>query len=204
MSSSASSGFFTNFGKTRRQGLEAALERSEGKFSWALDYALIDATYQSNALLFSQANSTADANGNIQVSPGDRIPGIPRQHLNALVRYGFTDKFDVGANAVAVSRQFARGNDNNQHQPDGTNFLGSGEVAGYVLLHLNLNYKLEKGFQLFAKVSNVFDRRYATAGTLRQNFFPGGTLAAPGGQTNETFYAPGSPRGIWFGLEYAG
>jgi iron complex outermembrane receptor protein len=204
VSSSASSGFFTNFGKTRRQGLEAALERSSGSFSWALTYTLIDATYQSSALLFSQANSSADANGNIQVSPGDSIPGIPRQHLNAFLNYGLTGKLSVGGNAVAVSRQFAQGNDNNQHQADGVNFLGPGEIAGYALLNLNASYKLEKGFQLFAKVSNVFDRRYATAGALRQNFFPGGGLAAPGGQTNETFYAPGAPRGIWVGLEYAG
>jgi iron complex outermembrane receptor protein len=204
VSSSASSGFFENFGQTRRQGIEATLERFQGRLGWALNYALVDATYQSSALIFSQANSTADANGNIQVSPGDRIPGIPLQHLNAFVKYGLTDKFDVGANAVAVSRQFARGNDNNAHQADGVNFLGPGEIPGYVLLNLNLGYKLEKGFQLFARVSNVFDRRYATAGALRQNFFPGGTLTAPGGQTNETFYAPGAPRGIWAGLEYAG
>jgi outer membrane receptor protein involved in Fe transport len=197
-------GFFENFGQTRRQGLEATLERAQGRLAWTLNYGLVDATYQSSALLFSQANSTADANGNIQVSPGDRIPGIPLQHLNAFVKYGLTDKFGVGANAVAVSRQFARGNDNNAHQADGVNFLGSGEIAGYALLNLNLSYKLEKGFQLFAKLSNVFDRRYATAGALRQNFFPGGTLTAPGGQTNETFYAPGAPRGIWVGLEYAG
>ena len=126
-------------------------------------------------------------------------------HLNAFVKYRpELSRLDVGANAVAVSRQFARGNDNNAHQADGVNFLGSGEIAGYALLNLNLSYKLEKGFRLFARVSNVFDQRYATAGALRQNFFPGGTLTAPGGQTNETFYAPGAPRGIWAGLEYAG
>jgi outer membrane receptor protein involved in Fe transport len=201
VSSAASSGFFQNFGQTRRQGLEAALERAQGRLAWALNYSLVDATYQSSALLFSQANSTADANGNIQVSPGDRIPGIPRQHLNAFVRYGFTDRFGFGANAVAVSRQFARGNDNNAHQADGVNFLGAGEIPSYALLNLNFDYKLEKGFQLFARISNVFDRRYATAGALRQNFFPGGSLAAPGAQTNETFYAPGAPRGVWVGIE---
>ena len=204
ISTATSSGFFQNFGQTRRQGLEASLEKAQGDLGWALSYAFVDATYQSSALLSSQANSTADANGDIQVTPGDRIPGIPRQHLNALVRYGLTDRLDVAANAVAVSRQFARGNDNNAHQADGVNFLGSGEIAGYALLNLNLSYRLEKGFQLFAKISNVFDRRYATAGALRQNFFPGGTLTAPGGQTNETFYAPAAPRGIWVGIEYAG
>ena len=201
VSSSASSGFFTNFGKTRRQGLEAALERSEGKFSWALNYSLIDATYQSSAVLFSQANSTADANGDIQVSPGNRMPGIPRHHLNAAANYDLTDRTTVGAGMVGVSRQFARGNDNNQHQPDGVNFLGPGEIPGYAILNLNLDYKLDRGWRVFAKLANVLDRRYATAGALQQNFFPGGNLAAPGAQVNETFYAPGAPRALWVGIQ---
>src|SRR5438552_7965223 len=201
VSSSASSGFFTNFGKTRRQGLEAALERLEGKFTWALNYSLIDATYQSSAVLFSQANSTADSNGNIQVSPGNRLPGIPRHHLNAAANYDLTEKITIGAGAVAVSRQFARGNDNNRHQPDAVNFLGPGEIGGYAIFNLNLDYKLDRGLRAFAKLSNVFDRRYATAGALRQNFFPGGSLAAPGAQVNETFYAPGAPRALWIGIQ---
>jgi len=201
VSSSTSSGFFTNFGKTRRQGLEAALERAQEKFSWAFNYSLIDATYQSSAVLFSQANSTADANGDIRVSPGNRIPGIPRHHVNAVANYDLTDRTTVGAGAVAVSRQFARGNDNNQHQPDGANFQGPGEIGGYALLNLNLDYKLDRGLQVFAKLANVFDRRYATAAALRQNFFPGGNLAAPGAQTNETFYAPGAPRAFWVGIQ---
>jgi len=201
VSSSVSSGFFTNFGKTRRQGLEAALERLEGKFSWALNYSLIDATYRSSAALFSQANSTADANGDIQVSRGDRIPGIPRHHLNASATYDLTDRTTVGAAAVAVSRQFARGNDNNRHQPDGVNFLGPGEIAGYAIFNLNLDYKLDPGLRAFAKLANVFGRRYATAGALQQNFFPGGNLAAPGAQVNETFYAPGAPRALWIGIQ---
>jgi len=201
VSSSASSGFFTNFGKTRRQGVEAALERLEGKFSWALNYSLIDATYRSSAALFSRANSAADANGDIQVSPGDRLPGIPRHHLNAAATYDLTDRTTVGAGAVAVSRQFARGNDNNRHQPDAVNFLGPGEIAGYAIFNLNLDYKLDRGLRAFAKLANVFDRRYATAGALRQNFFPGGNLAAPRAQVNETFYAPGAPRALWIGIQ---
>ncbi len=201
VSSSVGSGFFTNFGKTRRQGLEAALEHLEGKFSWALNYSLIDATYRSPAALFSRANSTADANGDIQVSPGNRIPGIPRHHLNAAANYDLTDRTTVGAGAVAVSRQFARGNDNNRHQPDGVNFLGPGEIAGYAVFNLNLDYKLDHGLRAFAKLSNVFGRRYATAGALQQNFFPSGNLAAPGAQVNETFYAPGAPRALWIGIQ---
>jgi len=71
-----------------------------------------------------------------------------------------------------VSRQLVRGNDNNRHQPDGVNFLGPGEIAGYAIFNMSLDYRLDRGLRAFAKLSNVFDRRYATAGALRQNFFP--------------------------------
>jgi len=80
------------------------------------------------------------------------------------------------------------------------NFLGPGEIPGYALLNLNLDHKLAPALELFARISNVFDRRYATTGALRENFFPGGALAAPGAQTNETFYAPGAPRALWVGI----
>jgi iron complex outermembrane receptor protein len=143
--------------------------------------------------VFSRANASADANGDIAVSPGDRIPGIPRQRLNALAGAGVTERLGAAANVVAASRQYARGNENNADP--------AGVVAGYALLNLGLDYRLEKGWRLFAKITNVLDRRYATAGALRQNFFPGGALASPGAQTDETFVAPGAPRGIWVGIE---
>ena len=78
---------------------------------------------------------------------------------------------------------------------------GSVIETGYAILNLNLDYKLDRGWRVFAKLANVFDRRYATAGALQQNFFPGGNLAAPGAQVNETFYAPGAPRALWVGIQ---
>jgi iron complex outermembrane recepter protein len=193
VSSAASSGFFTNFGSTRRQGLEAAFERMRGREIWALTYGFVDATYRSGATVFSTANAGADANGDIVVSAGNRIPGIPRHRFNALAGWGVTERLGATANVVAASRQLARGNDNNQDP--------GGAIAGYALLNLGLDWRLEKGWRLFAKITNVFDRRYATAAAQRQNFFPGGALAAPGAQTDETFVAPGAPRGIWVGIE---
>jgi len=79
VSSSASSGFFTNFGKTRRQGLEAALERAEGKFSWAINYSLIDATYQSSARgFFAGEQHRRRELATSRFRPATGIPGIPR------------------------------------------------------------------------------------------------------------------------------
>src|SRR5258708_12273977 len=56
VSSSTSSGFFTNFGKTRRQGLEAALERAQEKFSWPFNYSLIYPPYHSSPALLPPPN----------------------------------------------------------------------------------------------------------------------------------------------------
>ncbi len=193
VSSGASSGFFANFGRTRRQGAELSFERSRGRDVVALAYGYVDATYRSGTTVFSQANAAADANGDIAVSPGDRIPGIPRHRFDALVARGLTGRLGASANVVAASRQLARGNDNNA-DPDGA-------IPGYALLNLGADWRLDARWRLFAKITNVFDRRYATAAAQRQNFFPGGALAAPGGQSNETFVAPGAPRGVWVGIE---
>src|SRR5438874_5313218 len=77
------------------------------------------------------------------VSPGNRIPGIPRHHLNAAANYDLTEKITVGAGAVAVSRQFVRGNDNNRHQPDAVNFLGPGEIGGYEIGRASCRERVE-------------------------------------------------------------
>jgi len=74
VSSSSSSGFFTNFGKTRRQGLEAAVERLEGKFSWALNYSLIDATYQSSAALFPKRTALPTRTATSRFRPATAYP----------------------------------------------------------------------------------------------------------------------------------
>jgi len=79
--------------------------------------------------------------------PATAYPAFRRHHLNAVTNHDLTDRITVGAGMVAVSRQFARGNDNNRHQPDGVNFLGPGEIGGHALLNLNLDYKLDRGLR---------------------------------------------------------
>src|SRR5262249_8225369 len=52
-------GFFTNVGRTRRQGIEAGLScRAEG-WSAYLDYSLVDATFESALTLASPQNPAA-------------------------------------------------------------------------------------------------------------------------------------------------
>jgi outer membrane receptor protein involved in Fe transport len=188
-------GFFQNVGETRRQGLELGLEQGVGKLAVRAAYSYIDATYQSPFVENSPNNSSADAGGNIQISPGDRIPGIPRHNFKLRADYAFTRTVSGGVNLVYASNQIARGDENNKD--------ANGAVPGYTVVNLDGRWNVTDQLQFFAKVTNLFDRNYETFGILGQNFFrgPGFTydLAAAG---PEQFRSPGAPRGIWIGVRY--
>jgi iron complex outermembrane receptor protein len=53
-------------------------------------YAYIDATYRFTGNIASPNNPSADADGNVPVVPGKRIPGIPQHQLKASVEYTAT------------------------------------------------------------------------------------------------------------------
>jgi iron complex outermembrane recepter protein len=74
---SSTLGFFQNVGKTRRQGFELAGRTQWGPVGVSASYSYVNATYRSTWTENSLSNSSADANGNITVHSGDRIPGIP-------------------------------------------------------------------------------------------------------------------------------
>ena len=84
--------FYVNAGKTLRQGVELNLHHDTPVLHAILGYAYTNATFQSPLLLGSPENPMADANGNIQVVPGDRIPGIPLNRITGQVDYNVTDK----------------------------------------------------------------------------------------------------------------
>ena len=72
-------GFFQNVGATRRQGFDAGVRLNSDRWTAWLGYTYTNATFQSAFVESSPENPGADANGNIQVQPGDRLPGIPDQ-----------------------------------------------------------------------------------------------------------------------------
>ena len=118
--------------------------------------------------------------------------------------YRPNDRWLLTADAMAFSRQYVRGNENNVHQAGGA-FLGSGEVAGYGVLNLGARVKLERGWEVFGKVNNVFDRHYASAGALGENPFDasGAFQTNSGGWTHETFQAPGTPRAVYLTFSFS-
>jgi outer membrane receptor protein involved in Fe transport len=205
-------GYFDNVGKTRRQGLDAALAGRAGKFSWNTGYSYLKATYQNNLDLLSPVNSSANetlndgiTDGSIQVSKGDRLPNLPSHAFKMRMQYAMTPNWTLGSNINAFSSVYVRGNENNAHEAnDGEldeHVQSSGKVSGYAVVNLDTRYKLNNsGWQLFAKANNVFNKKYATGGMLGENWIEDGVFN--GGEEPSKLLMLGAPRAAWVGVRY--
>jgi outer membrane receptor protein involved in Fe transport len=202
VATTSSQGYFANVGKTRRQGLDLAVGGRLAALRWHASYSLIDATYRSSFQVNADANSTADADGNIQVVAGNRIPLIPRNTGRLRLDYAVTGYWDVGASVIATSGSFLHGNENNANQPDGAQVLGTGTIGGYCVVNMDSTYRLGRLAEVFVRVVNVLDRKYATAGFLTASSFnPDGSFRAdPAAWTGENSVSPAQPFAVWAGV----
>ena len=210
--------FFDSIGNTRRRGLEAGIKGSYDKFSFKLNYALTEATFQDSFMLASNDNSSAfeDVFGNnefgkrIQVKPGDRMPGVPLHNLNATLSYLVTPKWQVSLIGVAHSMSFVRGNENNKHQAGVITYdtievdsggtiqvprrvtSNPGTVDGYVTFNFRTSYQFTPEWRLGLQINNIFDKEYFSAGRLGRNpFSPSiyGAIGPDGYNHNSTDWA---------------
>lgn len=212
-------GYFTNFGETRRQGLELGAHTRLGGVTVGTGYTWLSATYESEEAVNGESNSSNDAavdgepglDGSIDIAPGNRIPLVPRHMFKAYANISLGSKLSVDVDMLAVSGSFARGNENNAHEPDGTYYLGPGSVPGYATVNLGARYSVTRWMQLVAQVTNVFNRQYYTAGQLGPVGFTdtGAFIARPLPAINGefpvrqgTFYAPGAPVRMWVGTRF--
>ncbi len=207
VAASTNQGYFDNVGTTRRQGIDLALGGKAGALSWHVTYSYVDATFQSSFEVNAGSNSTADANGNILVRPGDRIPLIPRHAGRLVLDYELTKQWDIGANLVLVSGSFLHGDENNANRAGGTNgqgatIQGSGWIPGYAVVNLQSTVHVAKDIDVFARLVNLFDKEYATAGFLTSNAFnPNGSFRFnPNAWSNENAVSPAQPRALWAGV----
>lgn len=214
-------GYFKNFGKTRRQGVEMGLHVKPAR-AWTVggNLSFLDATYRTAEIVGGTGNSSnssaADGfpgtDGSIEIQPGDRIPLLPRQLLKLYVDWEPNAFWHVGLDMTAASGTTVRGNENGQHVPDGVYYSGPGRTGGYAVFNLGVDYKPQPGWKVFLQITNLFDRKYYTAGQLGANGFTtnGGYIARPlpanaNGDfpvPQATLYTPGAPRTAWVGLRY--
>ena len=211
-------GFFQNFGETRRQGAELGVTSRFGAFDVGANYTFLDATYRSAQTVLGHGNSTNNAGagfqGTIDVKPGDRIPLVPRHLFKAFATWQILPQLSANADLICVAGSLARGNENNQHQPDGQFYLGPGRTGGYTVVNLGAEYRPIHALTVFAQVNNVLDHRYYTAAQLgvtgfnaAGNFvaqpFAGPVVDGERPLLGSTFFAPGAPRAYWFGVRYS-
>ncbi len=189
-------GYFQNVGTTRRQGLELGGGSKFGALALTLHYSFIDATYRTGFVENSPSNSSADANGAISVSRGDRIPSIPRHSLKLRTEWNATEQWSVAANVQISSSVHARGDENNRD--------ANGRVPGHALLNLDTRVQVDRNLQLFARIDNVFNRRDANFAILGSNVFTGPSQGFdPANPRTEQFRGYGPPRGAWAGVQYS-
>jgi outer membrane receptor protein involved in Fe transport len=183
-------GFFQNVGSTRRQGIEAEASLKSATLQLRASYAFIDARFL-DALQVGSNSPFADANGNIQIVPGNQIPAIPRHRVKAGFDYMVTDAIKFGGDALFVSSQYLVGDESNQ----------APKLPSYAVFNVHASYQIDKTFQIYGRVDNVFDNRYATYGTFFDttalpNFANGG---AP--FTDARSLSPARPRAFYAGLK---
>ncbi|MBS1822887.1 MAG: TonB-dependent receptor [Acidobacteria bacterium] len=217
-------GYFSNFGKTRRQGVEAALARRFKNADAGIEYTFLSATYQSSQTIdggSNSSNSNAQSGGagitdggEITISPGNRIPQVPQHMMKIYADYSPWRRLSINADLNLIGSSYVRGNENNQHQPDGVYYLGRGQSPGYGVVNLGSRYRFGPHYELFAQIDNLLNRHYYTAGQLASTPYDGnGNFAArPFGSINfdgdkvypvrnTTFLAPGAPIAVFGGLK---
>ena len=128
-------GYFKNFGETRRQGLELGRAQPVGRVDDRRRLHL-PAAPRSRARRRSTARATAPttrprtasraSRASIEIEPGDRMPFIPQHLLKVFADVQITSRLNLDVDLVATGGSYARGNENNQHEPDGTYYLGEG------------------------------------------------------------------------------
>ncbi|MCQ4324866.1 TonB-dependent receptor [Pseudomonas stutzeri] len=203
-----SKGYFSNFGRTRSQGIELGLAGEQGPFDWQVSYTYLHATFRSSACILAENNSTEGEGGcqedEIRISSGDYLPGLSKHNLKLGLDWNPNDRLRIGTSVLAYCAQYVRGNENNRHQAN-DEFEGRGKLPGYAVVNLTADYRFTRDWTLFGRVDNLFDKRYATGGALAENPFVGAGHAFeadPDEWRHEQFIAPGAPRAAWVGVRY--
>ena len=184
-------GSYANVPRTRRQGWEAEIDFRAGRWMAYASASEIEATYRFSGDLPSPNSPFADASGNVQVTPGDRIGGIPPGRFKAGADVDLTPALTLGADVLGVSAQRRVGDESNQ----------DARLSAYWVAGAHATWRLGHGLELFGRIDNLFDRKYATFGTYFQtdtlaNVSPSPLPPDPDPRTD----TPAPPRSFQVGL----
>ncbi len=198
IATSVSQGFFQNIGDTRRQGAEAGLKYAASRWSAYANYSLVEATFRSPFLAPSPSNPFQNMSGDVQVEPGDSLPGIPEHRLKLGADYKIMANWSAGVTLSVVSGFYYVGDEANQLAP----------IAGYQVVGLHTSYQHDPHFEFFAKITNLLGRRYSTWGILSDPTGVGAPGIPPEGVTNgpgvnNRFQSPAAPFEAFAGVRFS-
>jgi outer membrane receptor protein involved in Fe transport len=194
-------GYFSNFSRTRRQGVDLSAYTSVGQVALRASYNYLHATYQDDGLLFGGERD-------VSIKPGDRIAGLPAHTLKLNADWRVASKLVIGGTLMTTSSMVTQGNEDGLVGADNANTSAvKADVKGYTLLNMHANYEAQKGLDFFARINNVLNRRFESYGMMAMNMFDqaGSPLDANNSATAPTvnrFVAPGAPRSFMVGMRY--
>ena len=205
-------GYFRNVGNTQRLGTELGMSGKLGKkWTWYGNYSYVRASFETHQKISSpghrenpfecdgaEAGATADdqeaceaSEGyQIDIGPGDAIPGVS-PHLGRIgVGYQPNQRLSLFVDTEYNSQQFYRGDENNAE---------GRQVPGYFLLNASAEYAMQLNPSgrvnsvLFVEGRNLLDTNYETGGIIAENEVEG-----TGG--SGTFVTPGQPFTVFGGI----
>ena len=188
-------GYFSNIGQTERKGIDLAFAQEIGSFILSGNYTYMDATYESNFDVISNANSAGIVGCNSQNIDGCGTTGTKTNTSNSGIamiydnnnEYFKTISVTKGNRMTLIPRNMLklaltyRVNDkfivsantytaSNSLLRGNENGLDSrGIIGGYTTLNLSASYKLASDWTFFGKINNALDKDYATGGQLAMN-----------------------------------
>jgi len=195
-------GYFSNFARTRHQGGDVGAHGQWGAWRASADYSYLRATYDANGTLFTGART-------VTVRPGTPIAGLPRHTLKLGLDWDLRPGLALGADMQAVSHAASQGNEDGliaDAADDGEVRRADWSVRGHALLNLHASWQPAPRWELFARMSNVLDRRVESFGAIAVDMFPQGRLLQPHlgavEPAHARFVAPGAPRTLNAGVRY--
>lgn len=180
--------YFQNVGQTRRQGLtiEAGVTLGATTINGSASY--IDATFRTPLTASSPESPFADADGQLEVEPGDALPGVARTKLKLAVDHRLSARWTVSATAAHQGGQVLYGDEANLDD----------RTDGFTVVNLATRYDLTDRASVFVAAENLLDEQYETFGT----YSPVGEveLAEVPGASNTRSLSPGVPRALFAGV----
>jgi outer membrane receptor protein involved in Fe transport len=179
-------GYFDNVGETRRDGVELELSgRAGGNVGWSMAYTRLNATFRER-LSFPSPNNPAAIDGEVSVSPGDRLPLIPRQLVKGGLSAEIGERLTLGGDLLAGSDFHMRGDEGND----------LAKIGDYTVLNVRGALAISEKLTVFLNIDNVLDEEYETFG-----LFGEADEVLGDSFEDSRFFGPAAPRAAWLGVQ---